>query len=107
MRSSAKAPRTLSHDDGDHVAVTPDYGAPQSVAEQIASLPELKYTQSIIGPAKVEVLGPDTGMRIFTAQLDVTFMGKPIPSHVFMTSIMARDDGMWRKRFYQVTAMRH
>jgi hypothetical protein len=27
----------------DHIAVTPYYSAPQSVAEQIASLPELKY----------------------------------------------------------------
>lgn len=57
--------------------MTPYYGAPQWVAEQIASLPELKYTQTIIGSVKVEVLGPDTGMR--------TFMGKPIPSHVFVT----------------------
>jgi hypothetical protein len=76
----------------DHVAVTPYYGAPQSVAEQIASLPQLKYTQTIISPLKVEVLGQDTGMRTFTAQLDGTFMGKPIPSHVFVTSIMATDD---------------
>jgi hypothetical protein len=38
------------------------------------------------------VLGQDTGMRTFTAQLDETFMGKPIPSHVFMTSITATDD---------------
>jgi hypothetical protein len=27
----------------DHIAVTPYYDAPQTVAEQIASLPELKY----------------------------------------------------------------
>jgi hypothetical protein len=63
----------------DHVAVTPYYGAPQSVAEQIASLPELKYTQIIVGPVKVEGLGPDVGMRTFTAQLDGTFMGKAHP----------------------------
>jgi len=75
------------------------------VAEQIASLPELKYTQTIIGSVKVEVLGPDTGMRTFTAH--GTFMGKPIPSHVFATSIVARGDGVWRERFYQVTPMRH
>jgi len=65
--------------------VTPYYGAPQWVAEQIASLPELKYRWTIIRPVKVKVLGPDTGMRTFTAQLDGTFMGKPIPSHVFVT----------------------
>ena len=36
----------------DHVAVTPYYGAPQSVHEQIASLPELKYAQTNVGPVK-------------------------------------------------------
>jgi hypothetical protein len=45
-------------------------------------------------------------MRTFTAQLDGTFVGKPIGSHVFVTSIMARGEGVWRERFYQVTEMR-
>jgi len=45
----------------DHIAVTPYYDAPQSVAEQIASLPELKYEQTIVGAVKVDVLGPDAG----------------------------------------------
>ena len=89
----------------DHVAVTPYYGAPQSAAEQIASLPELKYKQTNIGDVKVDVLGPDTGMRTFTARLDGTYQGKPIPSPAFVTSIMVREDGQWRERFYQVTAM--
>ena len=42
----------------DHIAVTPYYGAPQSVAEQIGSLPELKYEQTNVGAVKVDVLGP-------------------------------------------------
>jgi len=33
-------------------------------------------------------------------------MGKPTPSHVFVTSIMEMT-GVSRERFYQVTAMRH
>ena len=89
----------------DHVAVTPYYGSPQSVAEQIASLPELKYEQTITGEVKVKVLGPDAGMRTFTARLDGTYKGKPIPADVFVTSIMVREDGQWRERFYQVTAL--
>jgi hypothetical protein len=43
----------------DHIAVSSYYGAPQTVAEQIASLPELKYEQTIVGAVKVDVLGPD------------------------------------------------
>lgn len=89
----------------DHVAVTPYYDGPQSLAAQIASLPELKFEQTIIGEAKVEVLAPGVGLRTFEAKLDGTFKGKPIPTRAFITSIMTRDGGAWRERFYQMTAM--
>lgn len=89
----------------DHIAVTPYYSAPQSVAEQIASLPELKYEQTIVGAVKVDVLGPDAGMRTFTARFDGTYKGKPIPSPAFVAAIMVRQDGQWKERFYQVTAV--
>ena len=89
----------------DHIAVTPYYDAPQTVTEQIASLPELKYEQTNIGAVKVDVLGPDAGMRTFTARLDGAYKGKPIPSPAFVTAIMVRQDGQWKERFYQVTAV--
>jgi ketosteroid isomerase-like protein len=89
----------------DHIAVTPYYGAPQSVDEQIASLPELKYEQTNIGAVKVDVLGPDAAMRNFTARLEGTYKGKPIPSPAFVTAIMVRQDGQWKERFYQITAV--
>jgi hypothetical protein len=89
----------------DHIAVTPYYGAPQSVDEQIASLPELKYEQTNVGAVKVDVLGPDAAMRTFTAKLEGTYKGKPIPSPDFVTAIMVRQDGQWKERFYQITAV--
>ena len=89
----------------DHIAVTPYYETPQTVAQQIASLPELKYKQTNTGEVKVVVLGPDAGMRTFTARLDGTYKGKTIPSDVFVTSIIVREDGQWREKFYQVTAL--
>ena len=89
----------------DHIAVTPYYETPQTAAAQIASLPELKYKQTNTGEVKVVVLGPDAGMRTFTARLDGTYKGKTIPSDVFVTSIMVREDGQWREKFYQVTAL--
>ena len=88
----------------DHIAVTPYYETPQTAAAQIASLPELKYKQTNTGEVKV-VLGPDAGMRTFTARLDGTYKGKTIPPDVFVTSIMVREDGQWREKFYQVTAL--
>ena len=89
----------------DHIAVTPYYDTPQTAAAQIASLPELKYKQTNTGDVKVVVLGPDAGMRTFTARLDGTYKGKTIPSDVFVTSIIVREDGQWREKFYQVTAL--
>jgi ketosteroid isomerase-like protein len=89
----------------DHIAVTPYYETPQTVAQQIASLPELKYKQTNTREVKVVVLGPDAGMRTFTARLDGTYKGKTIPSDVFVTSIIVREDGQWREKFYQVTAL--
>jgi hypothetical protein len=89
----------------DHLAVTPYYDTPQTAAQQIASLPELKYKQTNTGEVKVVVLGPDAGMRTFTARLDGTYRGKTIPPDVFVTSIMVREGGQWREKFYQVTAL--
>ena len=89
----------------DHLAVTPYYETPQTAAQQIATLPELKYKQTNTGEVKVVVLGPDAGMRTFTARLDGTYKGKTIPPDVFVTSIMVREDGQWREKFYRVTAL--
>src|SRR5262245_61313910 len=63
----------------DHIAVTPYYETPQTVTQQLATLPELKYKQTNTGEVKVVVLGPDAGMRTFTARLDGTYKGKTIP----------------------------
>jgi len=89
----------------DHIAVTPYYDAPQTVDEQIASLPKLKYEQTNVGAVKVDVLGPDAAMRTFTARLEGTYKGKSIPSPAFVTAIMVRQDGQWKERFYQITAV--
>jgi hypothetical protein len=43
----------------DHVAVTPYYDGVQTVADQIASLPDLKYGQTVIGEVTVELLDSD------------------------------------------------
>lgn len=90
----------------EHVAVTPYYGRPQSVDEQIASLSELKYVQTKVGDDMITLLGPDAGLRMFTADLDGTFKGESIPKRVFVTSVMVRRDGRWLETFYQVTALK-
>jgi ketosteroid isomerase-like protein len=88
----------------DHVAVTPYYGAPYSAAEQIASLPDLKFKQTNLSEPKVVLLGPGVAMRTVTAKLEGTFKGKSISSpKVFITSIVVKEQGKWLERLYQVT----
>ena len=89
----------------DHLAVTHYYGAPLSVDEQIALLPDLKYKQANLSEPTVSMLGPDTAMRTLTARLDGTYEGTPISGKVFITSIMAKRGGKWLEHFYQVTQL--
>ena len=90
----------------DHVAVTPYYDGPQSVADQLGSLPELKYEQKINGKPAVTVLGPDAGMRTFTAELNGSFEGKPIAGKMFVSEVWVKAGGAWLEKFYQVTALK-
>lgn len=89
----------------DHLAVTPYYGAPQSVDEVIASLPRYDIAQTDLSEPNVAFLAPDTAMRTLTAKLDGAFEGQAFSGKVFITSILVRRDGKWLERFYQVTTL--
>ena len=90
----------------DHVTVTPYYDGPQSVADQLASLPELDFGETIKGKVTVTLLGSDAAMRTFTAALNGSFKGKPLPALAFATEILVKRDGVWVERFYQVTTLK-
>ncbi len=90
----------------DHIAVTPYYPGPQTVDEQIASLPELNYAQTIVGDVDVSLVGDGAALRTFRAKLKGSFKGVPLARHAFVTQLMVKHDGAWRERFYQVTAIR-
>ena len=90
----------------DHIAVTPYYEGPQTVAHQLASLPDLKYGQKVVGEVAFSLLGPAAAMRTFTAKLDGNFEGKRIPRDVFVSEIWIKSDGAWQEKFYQVTTLK-
>ena len=83
----------------DHISVTPYYDGPQTTDDQIASLPELKWDQKIVGDVKASLLGD--ALRTFTADLKGSLKGK-----VFATEILVKRDGKWIERFYQVTTLK-
>jgi uncharacterized protein (TIGR02246 family) len=88
----------------DHVSVTPYYGAPKSVSQQLDSLAELKYEQTNLTEPTVVLLGPDAALWTATAKLDVTFEGRSLSGNAFLTSVMTKQDGKWLERFFQVTS---
>jgi len=90
----------------DHVAVTPYYDGPQTVADQLGSLPKLKYEQTIDSKPTVAVLCSDAAARTFKAELNGSFEGKPIASKVHVSEIWVKRDGAWAEKLYQVTALK-
>ena len=90
----------------DHVAVTPYYDGPQTVADQVGSLPKLKYEQTIDSKPTVAVLCSDAAARTFKAELNGSFEGKPIASKVYVSEIWVKRDGAWAEKLYQVTALK-
>jgi hypothetical protein len=79
----------------EHVSVTPYYDGPQSVEDQIASLSELDYGQTIRGQPNVALLGPDVALGTFVADLKGKFKDKPLPARAFVTELLdsARGNG--------------
>jgi hypothetical protein len=91
----------------DHLAVSSYYGAPKSVAEQIASLPDLtKFKETPLSGVVVSLLGSDAAAITFTANNEGTFKGRPLPSPVFVTSLYVKRDGKWQERLYQTTVLK-
>ena len=90
----------------DHVSVTPYYDGPQSVDDQIASLPELVYGQKIVDGPNVVLLTPDVALRAFIAELDGSFSGTPLPAHAFVNETLIKQDGKWIERFFQITTLK-
>lgn len=89
----------------DHVAVTPYYDKPMSVAEQTSTLPGFEYKQITLSGPTVTLLSPDVALRTMTAKLEGQFKGKPLPQRVFITAILIKKNGAWLERFYQATEL--
>jgi len=90
----------------DHLTVTPYYDGPQSVDDQIASLPDLDYGETIISGPTVVLLAPDVALRTFVAGLTGSFKGAPLPAHAFVNETLVRRDGKWIERFFQITTLK-
>ena len=90
----------------DHLAVTSYLGGPVSVSEQLQTLGELKFSQTVVSKVDVTLLGPDAAIRTFIADIKGSYKGKPFPPRVFVTETLVRRDGKWLERLYQTTPLK-
>ncbi len=89
----------------DHITVTPYYDGPQSVDDQLTSLSEYNWSQTILGEVSVALLSPEVALRTFIAELKGNFQGKPLPPRVFVNETLVKREGKWLERFYQATTL--
>jgi ketosteroid isomerase-like protein len=89
----------------DHISVTPYYDGPRSVDDQLASLADLDYGETIQGEVNVALLGPDVALRTFIADLKGSFKSKPLPARVFVNETLVKREGKWIERFFQITTL--
>lgn len=89
----------------DHVAVTPYYRRAYPTDEVIATLGALDYDITAADPAVITVLGPETALVVQTKSFEGTFQGVPIPGRVYASALWVKQDGAWREKIYQETAI--
>lgn len=89
----------------DHVAITPYYDGPQTVAQQLASLDSYKLKQTLLSGPKVTLLAPGVALRTATAKFEGTANGKPVPERMVVTEIVVKQEGKWLEALYQLTPL--
>jgi hypothetical protein len=87
----------------DHIAVTLFYGAPYTMADQLAVLDRLIITEVERSPTSTVALGSDAAMVTYENSYRGRFGDTPLSEHVFVTEIWVRQDGIWRQRLFQET----
>ncbi len=89
----------------DHVAVAFSYKGPQTLDEEIASLPALKIETYDSTEPRIKMLGSDAALVTQENSYRGTFKGNPLPQRVFSSEVWVRSDGKWLQKFYQETVI--
>lgn len=89
----------------DHRAISPNYGRAYSVSEQIDTLPDLIYDVTDISSETYDVLDDNAVLLTARFRVEGSFQGKPLPQHIFVSQIWIRENGQWKQKLYQETAI--
>lgn len=87
----------------DHLAITPYYGRPYSVEEQVGTLDGFKFELTEMGEHHIELIDENTALVTAQSKVSGSFKGKPIPEEIFVTQIWVKREGTWLQLLYQET----
>ena len=95
--------RRLTTDD--HVAITPYYGGPKSIADQLKNLADLKVPDYVAGEIGVTLLTKETALVTYPLSQKGTYKGKPVASKNYVAAVWVNRDGKWLEASYQETPL--
>ncbi len=89
----------------DHVAISPNYGRPYSVDEQIATLGELEFDVVDFGERTISMIDDNVALVTQRSTVKGRFRGEDLPREIFVSQLWVREGGRWLQRLYQETAV--
>ncbi len=90
---------------GDHVAITPYFGGPKSIGEQLKNLADLKVPDYAAGETTVKFLTKDAALVTYALAQKGTYQGKPVHSKNYVAAVWVNKDGKWLEASYQETPL--
>jgi len=88
-----------------HVAITPYYGGPRSIAEQLNNLADLKVPEYVAGESDVQLLTKETALVTYPLTQKGTYKGKPVAPKNYVAAVWVLKDGKWLEASYQETPL--
>lgn len=89
----------------DHVAITPYYGGPLKLEDQIASLANMKLAKYEAGKMQLTVLEKNVIVLSYPVSMSGTYQGKEVPRKLYASSVWVLHGEKWREAYYQETAL--
>ena len=89
----------------DGLLITPFFSAaltPDEITDKLSAWPIRSNDSHRV---VVTPLDADTGLMTLYTSFEGTFDGKPLPPWVFATAVWVKQDGAWRTKLYQETAV--
>jgi ketosteroid isomerase-like protein len=89
----------------DHVAITPYFGGPKSIGEQLKNLADLKVPDYAAGEMSVKLLTKDAALVTYPLLQKGTYKGQPVHSKNYAAAVWVNRGGKWLEASYQETPL--